>query len=289
MKTILMLTDFSPRAEHATNLALKIASKVHAEIILYNAYYVPPVAPAETTVYPYYANYSVIENENLIQLKRFAERIQKKFIKENNSNLPVIHLQHSPGNLADNVSELAKKKKIWMIIMGDKSNEGALSRFIFGSDSHAVIDKAVCPVLLVPEKADLKQIKKTAFATDLQPSEKKAIPFLKEWADIFRSEILFVHVCDETLSVKEKVKNYDSYKKIAHRLDQSDSSYVDLCIDVLGEDIPDSLDKFTSMDKIDILAIQHKKRSFLGELFHTSISKKMMNYHHVPLLVLPEI
>lgn len=288
MKTILVLTDFSPGAQHAAELALNIASKVHGEIILYHAYYVPPVVPVDTTVYPFYENYSVIENDTLDQLKIFAERLKEKFINRNNANPPIIHLQHSPGNLADNVYEMNKKEKIWMIIMGDKSKEGALSRFIFGSHSYELIDKAVCPVLLVPQNANLKQIRKIAFATDLQPSEKKAIPFLKELTDMFRSEILFLHVCDETLSAKEKVEHYDNYKKIAHRFDSIDSSYVELYIDVLGEDITDTLDKFTMIDEIDILAIQHKKRSFFGDLLHTSISKKMMNYHHVPLLVLPE-
>ena len=51
MKTILVLTDFSKKAEHAAEFAFAIAEKTNAEIILYHSFPIPQVTsviPPET-------------------------------------------------------------------------------------------------------------------------------------------------------------------------------------------------------------------------------------------------
>ncbi|MEJ6980390.1 universal stress protein [Pedobacter sp. P351] len=283
MKTILVLTDFSARADHAAQYAMQIASKAKAKILLYNSFFVPQVIPAVTTIYPYYEDYAVIEKENLLQLKKKAEGLKKKFSEENAGAPPEIQIKNDPGNIAENVHELAKLKKFWMIIMGDKSQEGTFSRFIFGSDTHTLIEEAVCPVLLIPEKIKPKPLKKIAYATDLEQSEHKSMSFLKELSDIWGSEILVIHVLSNDLTAEEKVRNYDSYKQIISRIKFLKISYTD----VRSDDIAMALEKFTKKETVDILAILHKKRSFIGKVLHKSISKEMLNYHHVPILVLP--
>ena len=75
MKKILVLTDFSKKAEHATKLALKIAKKANSDVLLYNAFYVPQVLPAIIEAYPYYEDYRLIEKENLSRLQNFGNEI----------------------------------------------------------------------------------------------------------------------------------------------------------------------------------------------------------------------
>lgn len=282
MKTILVLTDFSARAEHAAEYAMLIAAKANAKILLYNSYFIPQVIPAVTYTAPYYEDASIIEKENLLQLARTVDRLKKKFIEAHKINPPEIQIRNGAGNLADNLQKITKAIKFWMIVMGDKSEEGAFSRFVFGSDTHAIIDEAVCPVLLIPEKYKIKPAQKIALATDFEHSEQKAIAFLPELADIWKSEILVVHILSTEISAEEKVKNFDSYKKLIAKTSNPNISYVD----VRADDVVTGLEKFAKNKSIDILAILHRKRAFIDQIFHKSISKELLEFHRIPLLVL---
>jgi nucleotide-binding universal stress UspA family protein len=282
MKTILVLTDFSARAEHAAEYAMLIAAKANAKILLYNSYFLPQVIPAITYTSPYYEDASIIEKENLLQLARTVERLKKKFLEVHKINPPEIQIRNGAGNIADNLQKITKAIKFWMIVMGDKSKEGAFSRFVFGSDTHAVIDEAVCPVLLIPEKHHIKPIQKIALATDFQHSEHKPMTFLQELANIWKSEILVVHILSTDISAKEKTKNFDDYTKLIAKTTTQNISY----IDVRADDIVTALEKFTKSKTVDILAILHKKRAFIDQILHKSISKELLEIHRVPLLVL---
>lgn len=282
MKTILVLTDFSKRAEHAAEFALEIAAKANSEVLLYNTFYAPQVVALESGVYPYYENSPALEQEGHAEMEKLISKIKKKFIEANKVSPPAIRILNEPGKLGENVHHLTTKEHIWMIVMGDKSKEDAASRFIFGSNSNAVIDNATCPVLLIPEKADLSQIKKMVFATELQPSEHGAMLFLEKLAEMWHSEITVLHVCEKKLSLEEKAKHYKEYNKILSGIQYPHISYVD----VRGDEVTETISTYAGREKIDMIAIVHKKRSFLGGLLHKSISKEMMNYHKVPLLVL---
>jgi nucleotide-binding universal stress UspA family protein len=283
MRTVLVLTDFSKRAEHAAEFALEIAAKANAKVVLFNSFYVPQMVSAEAGVFSGYPTYQEIEKDNLMMLESLASKLEKKFVETHKSNPPTITLKNGLGDMAANVVEIAKKTKYWLIVMGDKSHDGAISRFIFGSDSYQLIDQVHCPILMLPEKIEMTAIRKIAFATELQPSDQKAIPFLRDLAEIWRSHIDVIHVCHDKLRPEEKVANFDSYKKIIAKIDYPDISYVD----VRGDDVSAALAKYVSKAQVDMLAVIHKRRDFMGELLHRSISKKMMNYHSVPLLILP--
>jgi nucleotide-binding universal stress UspA family protein len=188
------------------------------------------------------------------------------------------------GDIASNIHHLTGNEKYWLVVLGDKATDSAVSRFIFGSNSSAIIDNCNAPILMVPKEAHLGEIKKIAFATDLDETEMKAMHFLKELAAVWSSRIDVVHVCREKLLVTEKVYNFDSYKKITTKLGSQDVSYMDM----QEENICDGLDKYVAEYQVDLLAMFHKKRTLIKKLLHQSICKGMMNYHKVPLLIFPE-
>jgi nucleotide-binding universal stress UspA family protein len=50
MKTIAVLTDFSKRAENAAKYALHLAEHLHADIKLYNSFFVPSEDPLSAQI-----------------------------------------------------------------------------------------------------------------------------------------------------------------------------------------------------------------------------------------------
>ena len=288
MKTILVLTDFSKKAEHAAKFAVAVAAEANAEIILYHAFNVPqpaPVFPPEPlgAIYtpPSFEEYNEIEQESLQQLTK----LQEQFKNLENGVRTSIKIINEPGNLADNVSDLLKKEKIWMIVMGEKrKSDDPVTRFFLSSDTYEVINRSTCPVLLIPEKSRIKPIKKLAFATDLDETDYEAIKFIAEMAGIYHAEIVVAHVILNKVSKEDTLKDLEHLKNLSSRVNYYNIKYRD----ILADELTESLEEFTRIEEIDILAMVHKKRTFLERIFRKNTIKEILNLHNTPLLVYPE-
>ena len=274
MKTILVLTDFSAKAEHAAKMAMQIAAMVKAQVRLYTTFHAAQVFPSDAGVYPFFEDFSEEEKQSDERLNELAERLKQSFKK---ADLPPVSFTSMPGNLAENVEDLEP----WLIVMGGKSKTSALNHFLFGSNSSAVMEKAKCPVLIVPEETDIKAFKKIAFATDLQPSETDSISFLEEFGKAWDSSIMVLHVSDKQHPDDIWDGQYDYYKSIISGSHPS-MHYTD----VRGKDIAKAIHKYAGHEEVDLVAIAHKKRSFIGQLLHKSIGKDMLNYQDIPVLIL---
>ena len=274
MKTILVLTDFSRKAEYAAKMAMHIASEVNAEVRLYSTFHAPQVFPSDAGVYPFFEDYTEEERLSNENLNEIAEGLKKSFKGKKH---PEISFSSSPGNLADNIEGMEP----WLIVMGGRSKTSAFSHFLFGSNSSAVMENATCPVLIVPEGADPKDFKKIVFATDLQPSEKDSLLFLEEFGKAWNASVMVLHVSEKQLPDDIWDGQYDYFKIIIS------GSYPSIkYTDVRGTDIAKAINKYAGHEDVDLIAIAHKKRSFIGQLLHKSIGKDMLNYHEIPVLIL---
>ncbi|MGB4399557.1 MAG: universal stress protein [Daejeonella sp.] len=274
MKTILVLIDFSQKAENAAQFAVQIAAKVNAKIHLYNTFSAPQVFPSDAGVYPFFEDYSQDEKIYNEKLQELADKLKRSYIQKAS---PAISFRSRPGNLAGNISEM----KPWLIVMGGKSESSSLSHLLFGSNSSAVMDKASCPVLLVPEQAIPKVFKRIVFATDLQPSEKESFFFLEKFGNYWGASITVLHVSEKTHLEDIWDERYDYYKNIISGNNPS-ISYTD----VRGKNIAEAISKYATHQDVDMVAIAHQKRSVIGQLLHKSIGKDFLNYHKTPVLIL---
>jgi len=153
LKTILVLTDFSKTARHAADYALFLAEQLTADILLFNSYYVPVPGfdswPAK--------DYPALLQNSKSKLEKEASRLNS--ILENNQNnfKPVINYSSDGGLVADNVYNIINdKKNIMMLVMGGYkayNNDDIL----FGSEITAVLCKARCPAVIVPEFPFLRE------------------------------------------------------------------------------------------------------------------------------------
>lgn len=281
MKRILVLTDFSAAADTAADYALSLAAKTGAEIVLYNAYFSPPLVAA-TVGASLYRDLHLIKKNSIIQLLSLAEKLKKKLPEKGLQAIP-IYIQHGPGNIIGNIADLIDQQKIWIAVMGCSSTTGSFNKFIFGSNTHSVIDCATCPVLIIPEKAEAKIIRHIALASELKLAERRSFLFLSKFTAMLQANLVVIHVYSGKLSLKDKMEFYQHYQSIIKGHDHSAVSYMDAS----GEDIPATLQHFTDHEQIDIIAVVHKKRPFITSLFNGSITKALVDSQRVPLLVFP--
>ena len=277
MKTVLVLTDFSKKAEHAAEMAIKIAVTANAKVQLHSTFHAPQVFPSDAGATPFFEDYTAEEEAANDKLKEFEERLKKKL---GNETLPRITCTSTPGNLVDTIENLDP----WLMVMGGKSRASALSEFVFGSNTSAIMDKASCPVLIVPEKAELNPFKKIVFASALGPAEKDAMSFVEEFGSILNAQITVLHVTDKQVGEENHDEQSINYTSVVSG-NQPAVRYTD----VRGTDIAEAINDYARHEALDVIAIAHTRRSFFGQLFHKSIGKSIVNYQDLPVLILHKL
>ena len=286
MKTIMVLTDFSERAECAAEYAWQLALFLGADLLFYNAYHVPQGIAVETAVLPgIYGDYSIAEEESQEKLHSLIMRLQDKFQPSGQGRDPFVLCKSGKGNLSENVKPLLTQYDIWLIIMGDKSDESFFSHLIIGNDSNQMIKKANRPLLMIPEKAKFRKLRRIAFAADsLKYSDLEALNYLIEIASPFNAEIVITNVSLKDSRAYVLNQRLLSFSKIGSVINYRKIKYIDL----KESNVSETLVEFAQLADLDMIALFQKRSVFYEQVFQESNTKKMMNYHVLPLLIFPD-
>lgn len=283
MKTILVLTDFSQKAAHAAEFAWHLALNLNAKLLMYNAYYEPQGLAIESAVLPViYGDYSIYREESMEKLSFLKAMLKSKF---QGDEQPEIQCENGAGDLGDNLKELLEKNNIWMIIMGDKKDESFFNHLLFGSDSNEVLRTATCPLLIIPEDLNFHRFRRVLFASaSLDHIDLDALSFLPELIGP-NAEIVVTHVSPTDSIDANRQQHLEQFKADQSKIVRNKITYVNL----IEDDISSALETFAETGNFDMIILVHAKHSFYKLLFHSSTTKKMMNYHRLPLLVFPSV
>lgn len=283
MKTILVATDFSSNARNAASFAYKLAKAIRADIILCNAVVVPSEVPvASAMVWP------LEECENLLESSIHELNLLKNSLELADSSdtyRPAIRCTNETGTLAEMIGDVVKSQKISLTVIGTHGSSG-INQFLLGNHSRELINQTLIPLLLVPADREISRIKKIAFAADFKKPEHDLISIyaLIEFARPLEAEILLTYVCDNDFESPEfqhwiqtfmtELSNKANYPHIYYRIIRSKQV-------IMG------LDWLCRHGQIDMLAMVHRSKTFMENLFRGSKTQKMAQHIPVPLLVFP--
>ena len=168
-----------------------------------------------------------------------------------------------------------------MVILGTKGVHG-VDEIIFGSVAGTVADIAKCPVLIVPEKAYFQGISKIVYATEFDKNDPVVIDGLLEFAECFGAELTCLHISTIADNMMEELSQltdleerywFTPLTKLRFELKS-------------GESVLKTLHQYLDENKPDIITVLRKDRSFIENIFHKSISKKMAFHSKTPVLIL---
>lgn len=271
MKTILVPTDFSAAARNASLYALQLAQATQSRILLFHVYHIP-VPPTDELIMANIKNADEYQEENA---SRIREEIS--FLKEHSEVL--VEGKAVEGLAVDEISELEKREKPYLIIMGMQA-AGAMSEFLFGSVTTDLIRKTETPVIIVPEQYHFDKLKKVVFADD--HSDDVEIPFVfRDILELYGAKVFILHV--NKLNEKVEVGSQPSGTKIEHYFSNTEHVYDFLETDDLVHGITEFIDHY----KIDMVAMMPHKHNLLQRLFKESQTQKMAFHTKVPLFVSP--
>lgn len=208
MNVILCPIDFSEQSDKVLDYAVKFTNVLNTKLILFNAYNVPfystDIPVPEINIY---------EKQNFVknELENLKKDIQKKY------NLKNVSYTARIGNPADEIIDYAKEIKADWIILGARG-ASVFKKMILGSVANAVLEKATCPVLVVPVTDANTELKEIIFATQLSDNE---LPIIKEvvaFAKLFKAALTFVYVSNsKSTDVAFKLFNKAVIKEVNYK------------------------------------------------------------------------
>jgi nucleotide-binding universal stress UspA family protein len=275
MNKILVPTDRSENANHALKYALNLFEGEALEVVLFQAFDIPTY----TADMPVPIDAIGAEELNKLLDQDVAE-IRNQYADTNFKFSTTV--QH--GSLAMNVEQLVEELEIDLVVMGTKGASG-LAAAIIGSNTADVIQAATCPVLAVPESADVNATpKQILFASDNKGlSNSSVISPLLHIAERYNSHVHLMNVLDEgkMTSVDEAVAglNLDHLlEKVEHTFHFENSN-----------DKAQAIEEYLNTHNIDMLAVIPRKNNFFDAIFHRSVTRKLTLHTKVPLLAMHDL
>jgi nucleotide-binding universal stress UspA family protein len=279
MKNILVPTDFSENSWNAIKFALKFFQNSKCNFYLLH---VTPITNFFGDEIPVVSTGDVIEKTYISKAKRSLHLLLKKIknLSQNpNHNFMTIS---SYDYFIDAVKNQVQQKNIDLIIMGTKGASG-IKQAIIGSNTGDLITKVKCPVLVVPEKADFKNIKEIGFPTDFNIFyQTKILSSVAEIAKMYDSTIEIVHVAknDEDLTLFQKEnKEYlnDFFMDEKHRFHR-----------ITNRKIESGVQSFVQKHKIDMIVMIAKNLNLFQQILFKPTVEEISYHTEIPFLVLHE-
>jgi nucleotide-binding universal stress UspA family protein len=275
MKKFLVPTDFSDTSKNAARYAVELAQDdPETTIILYNLY--EKLAPGTdgSPLTETDADRKNVLNQALANLEIELHEI---------STVRIQYVAEEGTSLVDSVERYVRYNGIDVVIMGI-TGATRLEQIFMGSNALNMAREGVCPVIIVPPKAEFKKIRNVLLASDFK-NVKTTTPVaqIKKILDIFKPNLHIVNVDSE-----HYVELTEEYKKEREWLSKTFESYNPEFYFIRMFDFLDAISNFASDHEIDLIVTVPRKHSFISGLYKTSHTKKLAYHSHVPVVAIHE-
>ena len=269
-------TDFSDNAYKAAYFALELFKGQPCRFYLTHTY-----TPA------FYRAEYLLHSPGQIGLGDFyQERVMRKlrkFQKQLELKAPDSHefFCHAAFNsLAEELNDMGRKESLDLIIMGTQGATGA-REVLFGTHAVQVLHKASCPVLVVPEEAEVASLEHILFPTDYIP-DYDALP-LKTVFQLLERPGVTLHVLHAYTAEDSKPNRQRARKQLEALLAPYRSEFTET-----GETgIVQAINQYASKVPVQLLVMVRNKHSFLENLLVTPVIDLIGFHSKIPFMVLP--
>lgn len=267
---ILVPTDFSSNADNAFKYAISFANKFSSEVYLLHVNESPNVDIGV----PAYEVIEEVERESLKTNKKLETAYE--YVREAQPDLNFSYYVEN-GDPAERILQTIKDKDIDLVIMGSRGGS-VLNTLLFGNVAVKVLEKASCPVLLIPEKAVFKNIKDIVYASSFLDEDIDKIYQLTAVAKAFEAMLTVLNVSDEE---SRKVWLEKFVEDVQDKAPYSKLKFTS----VKGADVAGTIEKYVKENKVDMLVMNTHKRIPFEKLYNRSLTEKLSYHIQLPLLV----
>lgn len=262
---ILFPTDFSDNANLAKDYATHLAQKTNGKIHVLHAYELP------------YADRS-LSFSLLDKMKEFANENMAEFEANFKDSAFEFETHVQLGNPIRLIEEFIKKREVDIVVMGTKGASG-VEEFLIGSNAASIIHNVNVPVLVIPPKAENKNLDTIVLATDLDLKNKRQpLERLANLAKVYGSKVEILHL------QKEHGASGDSRALVEEVLKDIPHTYTIAG----GGNVESAILEHCELKNANAIAAITKKYGFFERLFHSSLTSKLAYHSSIPLVALHE-
>lgn len=283
MKKFLIPTDFSDAADHATDLAARLAAKHGAELYLLHSVDVPDTWQDGRFTSAGLANKSLREQRALYpevqervgnakqRLETLSARLARKKLK--------VHYEIASNAAWEDVIRLATLRKADLIVMGTRG-AGALKEAFLGSNTQKVVRLAPMPVLTLHTVAPTPISNIAVFIDPLEKGLEKVLPKLLA---PFKSERTRIHLVNVNTPgrFQDTDTTLEMLRVVAKRIEPTVAIHT--CDHY---SVPEGALAFARREGMDLIALPTHGRSGLKSFLNSSIAETIVNHSTVPVITL---
>jgi nucleotide-binding universal stress UspA family protein len=273
INSILVPVDFSPLSANAFRYALRLADSLDASIDLLHAV---PLDDGSLLSMSLTAQYVELAEEKLEDF--FTKGVTA--VSGDLQHVPAISLHVKLGGIRAAILHHVKAEDNNLIVMGTHRETDDVEEF-FGTNTSLVVNKAPCPVLVVPEGSPFKPLHSICYATDLSHLDAFQAGHLLRTLRVFQPRLDFVHV--NTGKGKKTNFNMDLLREIFDRPETG----LDTRFHVLeDDDVAEEIFEFAEETKADLVVMHRPRHTWMSRLFGKSNTRDAVLEATVPLLIM---
>jgi nucleotide-binding universal stress UspA family protein len=261
MNTVIVPVDFSPTSFNAAHYTTKMLTGVYgANVILYHVFEKD--------------NEEASANAQLNQLK---EQLGKDSI------VKIETLAIKGDDVIDEINRVVRHRHANLVVMGI-TGKSSIGQTFFGSNTLKLVDKNVCPVLIIPPDAKFDGIKNVALTSDFKNVRltTPSVP-IKSVLQTFRPALHVVNVDNQ-----HYVSITEEYQREKEIMQEMFSNFNPEFYFIGMNDFFEAIEQFIRDKNIDVLITIPRQHSFLSGIFKTHHTKKLVYHSHVPILAVHE-
>lgn len=258
---IIVPVDFSPASLNAAHFAARmLVGQYEAVMVLYHAY-----------------ESSKKESEVKHDLRELKDALLDEHV------IKIETVAEETDNFIESLEKKVRHLDAALVVMG-LEEKSKLEQVLLGSNSLRMIEKNVCPVLVIPHDARYNEIKNVALASDFNDVEDTTpIVPVKRILNIFRPSLHIVNVNSEIY-----VSLTEEYLLQRKKMRDMFAEFNPEFYFITTYDFHETLQQFVKDKKIDLVLTFPRSHSFLSNLIKGSNTKKLVYESSIPVLAAHE-
>lgn len=214
-----------------------------------------------------------LSNEYLENLK---EELQRDHIK-------VTTLAEESDDFIDELEKLARHQQADLIIMGI-TGRSSFSQAFIGSNTFKIIEKKVCPVMIIPPGSEYKEVRNVLLTSDFKNASAAtpSVP-IKKVLKPFQPNLHVINV-DSNHYVALTEEYQEEKEKLSDLLSEFNPEFY-----FMGwYDVDEAINQFAQDKNIDLIITIPRERSLIEKMFKESRTRKLAYHSTVPVLAVHE-
>jgi nucleotide-binding universal stress UspA family protein len=203
MKTILVPTDFSKEAQAATRVAIAIAKKTDAEVILLHV--LEDVEEGSFNV-DGEATASRPADYNLFTMK-LIEKVRRqlaKAVEQTADSGVAVTSRLRLGNAYHGIHTTITEQKVDLVVMGTTGSSG-YEEVLVGSNTEKVVRRSKCPVLSVNKEPAAPDFKSIVYATSMRDDELNFARTVRKFQEIYDCPVHIVRINTPGMFINDRI------------------------------------------------------------------------------------